>query len=65
MSGTMICTNCFRDTGIEPDFSDLVRQKGGGAAIADLCAHWRCNDCLDQAEDERSLVEAEARNDRP
>jgi hypothetical protein len=63
--GTMTCTNCFCDTGIDPDFGDMAKQKGGGAAIADLCAHWLCNDCLDQAEYEAELAAADAQTPSP
>lgn len=45
--GTMICTNCFRDTGCEPpSFED-----GTPAVVAIVLAeNWLCNECLDQVE---------------
>jgi hypothetical protein len=46
MSG-MTCTNCFRQTGMEPDFSGL-----NADAITDLCKNWRCVDCLDELDRE-------------
>lgn len=65
MSGTLICTNCFVDTGIEPDFGDMAKHRGGGMAIADLCAHWLCNDCLDQMEYEQGLATEDAAKAQP
>lgn len=33
----------------------MLKTKGGGRAVADLCANWKCNECLDQLEYEASL----------
>ena len=44
----MICTRCHRET---PDELHGLR-KLGAKTIADLCANWRCNDCLDEEETE-------------
>ena len=50
--GSMICTHCFKDTGIEPDFHSIAVSPGDGPAIADLCEHWLCDDCLDDLDAE-------------
>lgn len=45
MAGTMICTRCHSDTGIDPDFTDLPVE-----VVIDFCRHWRCSECLDEEE---------------
>jgi hypothetical protein len=48
----MTCTRCFCDTGAEPDFSDLLVKDGGALAVAELCKHWKCDDCLNDLDRE-------------
>jgi hypothetical protein len=45
MVQTLICTDCCRDTGVEPDFSHMPVQ-----VVIALTESWLCNDCLDTVE---------------
>lgn len=45
MSATLICTECFEDTGITPDFPKLTARQ-----IVRVVSQWRCNRCLDEFE---------------
>ena len=41
----MICTNCYADDGIDPDFDPFDADM-----TIKLCKEWRCSRCLDELE---------------
>lgn len=56
MTGTMICTRCFRDTHIAPPETGEFDV----SMIKTLCESWLCDDCLDLAEAELTIPLEEA-----
>ena len=60
----MICTKCHQETPGDIDdatLNKLIKTRLGRETIIELCQNWRCNECMDEDEQDAKAEPPQAK----